>query len=271
MSFKSDSKNESLLFDKLENLRKDWRDSQNKAAKENSKYGQIVRPNPVTLSEVQNVLDTDTILLEYSVSFEGSVLWAITKEQVKAYKLPGQETLVVLDKYLKTLRQPLMTSAEIFEHVALGQNLYQKLLAPAETLIFGKKRVIIAPDGALYYLPFEALIASDKSKGAKRTQKLSEISYLIKKFEVVYIPSASILVEQRKDRREPRNTPSLPLLAFGDPIYETKSSRLAAESSSEGALPANISLRGLNLNPLEFSGQEVKRIANIWGISSRFR
>ena len=260
------SNDESLLLDKQNNVLKDWRDSQDKAAHENLKYGQIVRPKPVTLGEVQNVLDTDTILLEYSFIPDGLILWAVSKEQVKVYRLPRQEAQVSLEKYLETIRAPLMTSDEVSTHAALGRTLYQTLLAPAEKLIIGKKRVIIASDGPLYSLPFEALIESDNSIGTKKTQKLSEIPYLIKKFQVAYIPSASILVQQWKDRREQKNAPRLPLVAFGDPVYGTETLDRPDNSPAQVGSLTNITTRGLNFSRLKFSGEEVKRIASIWGV-----
>jgi CHAT domain-containing protein/Tfp pilus assembly protein PilF len=261
-----DPKNEALLLDKREALRKEWRDSQQKAAQENSNYSQIAVPAPVTLSEVQKILDTNTVFLEYSVAPDGLVLWAITKDKSTAYKLPGQDVGDLVEKYVKTLRQPLMTPAEISAHVATGTELYQKLLQPAEKLIVGKTRLIIAPDGPLYYLPFETLIVSNSTRASGKLRNLSEVPYLIKNFQIIYVPSASILVEQQKTLGKERNTAPFPLLAFGDPIYQTKTPGSPADAKTQADMVANITVRGLNLNRLEFSGDEVKNIARIWGV-----
>jgi CHAT domain-containing protein len=261
-----DPKNEQLLLDKREALRKGWRDAQQKAAQENSNFSQIITPAPVTLSEVQKVLDTNTVFLEYSVDFEGSVLWAITKDRATAYKVPGQDVGALVEKYVKTLRQPLMTPGEISAHVAMGTELYQKLLQPAEKLIVGKTRLIIAPDGPLYYLPFETLIVSNSTSVSGKLRNLSEVPYLIKNFQIIYVPSASILVEQQKSLGKEKNTTPFPLLAFGDPIYQTKAPGSAADAKTQADVGANIIVRGLNLNRLEFSGDEVKNIARIWGV-----
>ena len=159
-----------------------------------------------------------------------------------------------------------MTPAEISAHVAMGTELYQKLLQPAETLFVGKTRLIIAPDGPLYYLPFETLIVSNGTSALAKLRNLLEIPYLIKNFQIAYVPSASILVEQRKTLRKERNTASLPLLAFGDPIYQTKTPGSAENAKTQAGMVANITVRGLNLNRLKFSGDEVKNIARIWGV-----
>jgi CHAT domain-containing protein len=261
-----DQKNAAVLLDNLEALRKEWRDSQQKAAQENSNYSQIAVPAPMSLSEVQKVLDTNTVFLEYSVAPEGSILWAITKDKATAYKLPGQDVGALVEKYVKTLRQPLMTPAEISAHVAMGTDLYQKLLQPAEKLIVGKTRLIIAPDGPLYYLPFETLIVSSSTSASGKLRNLAEVPYLIKNLQIIYVPSASILVEQWKIPGEKRNTAPYPLLAFGDPIYQTTKSESVADAKTQAGTVANITVRGLNLNRLEFSGDEVKNIARIWGV-----
>ena len=43
--------------------------------------------SPVTIKEVQAVLDEDAVLLEYAVAPEGLMLWAITREEAQVHKL----------------------------------------------------------------------------------------------------------------------------------------------------------------------------------------
>src|SRR5262249_1582900 len=137
-------------------------------------------------------------------------------------------------------------------------------LGPAEEIILEKKHLIIAPDGPLYYLPFEALIVSKNQSQTKRPSKLSDVDYLLKQFRITYIPSASVLVAQRSQERGKTTKKQLPLLAFGDPVYYESN-----QSQSLGTLTGrtkNVALRGQNLKRLEFSGDEVRRIARAWGI-----
>lgn len=74
------------------------------------------------------------------------------------------------------------------------------------------------------------------------------------------------MVQQWKDRREQKNSPRLPLVAFGDPVYGTETSDRLENSTAQVGLLTNITTRGLNLSRLKFSGEEVKRIASIWGV-----
>ena len=207
------------------------------------------------------MLSADSILLEYSVSARGSKLWAITKDQAAVFRLPSEEAGPLLEKYLNTLRLPVIGGDEISAHIRLGTQLYQKLLGPAEKLIRGKTHLIIAPDGPLYYLPFEALIRPSSQKPGSA----ANANYLLKDFLVSYVPSASVLVTQQKSRSQP-NIPkaSSPLLAFGDPVYSSAGPQ--PNVADQPRLPINVTLRGLNLGPLEFSANEVRRIAGIWNV-----
>lgn len=204
------------------------------------------------------------MLLEYATAYDGSILWAITKEQIKAYKLPGGDVQATLESYLRTLRQPLIGADEISSHIELGQKLYRELLGPAEEIIRRKKHLVIAPDGPLHYLPFEALIISQGQSRSSRPPKLGDVDYLLKQYRVTYIPSASVLVAQRGGQQTKITKTRLPLLAFGDPVYNEASSSQSSDVLT-GKI-TNLALRGQNLGRLEFSGDEVRRIARVWGV-----
>jgi hypothetical protein len=51
----------------------------------------LTQPLPLTLEEIQTqVLDADTLLLEYSLGAERSYLWAVTQTSVESFTLPGR-------------------------------------------------------------------------------------------------------------------------------------------------------------------------------------
>ena len=230
---------ESKLLDQLEDLRDTWRKLEVNVARQDTRRSDMVSLKPITASNVQLALDADAALLEYAVSHEGSILWAITKEQVRAYTLPGASGLQeTLEGYLKSLRQPLIGTDELSSHAALGRKLYETLLAPATETIRHKKHLIISPDGPLHYLPFEALIISQANGRPKAITTPASIDYVIKQFEVSYIPSASFLVARRDEWKEKKQNPELPLLAFGDPPYTRSNEADKTEGIAELALRA---------------------------------
>ncbi len=51
-------------------------------------------PQPLTLSQIQQQLDKDTLLLQYSIGEERSYLWAVTPNSLNTYELPGRGKIV---------------------------------------------------------------------------------------------------------------------------------------------------------------------------------
>ena len=264
---KLEQSEETKLLDQLESLRQTWRSLQKEMAEQDPRYSRVFSPQLATVANVQAALDADAALLEYATAYDGSILWVITKEQIRAYKLPGANLQSTLESYLKTLRQPLIGADEISSHAELGQKLYRELLGPAEEIIQEKKHLIIAPDGPLHYLPFEALIVSQKQSPAKRPIKPSDVDYLLKQYRITYIPSASVLVAQRSEQQAKTTKTRLPLLAFGDPVYNETSDSQRPDTLT-GKI-TNLALRGQNLKRLEFSGDEVRRIGQGLGCISK--
>ncbi len=53
------------------------------------RYMALTQPQPLTLAEIQQqVLDADSLLLEYSLGDERSYLWAVTPNSINSYELP---------------------------------------------------------------------------------------------------------------------------------------------------------------------------------------
>ena len=88
---------------------------------------------------------------------------------------------------LEALRAAISERKPIKEYQALARELYKQLLAPAESFIQGKELVIV-PHGVLHNLPFHALIGADGR-------------YLIEKYPIEYLSSASVMQFTRAKRR----------------------------------------------------------------------
>jgi CHAT domain-containing protein len=261
---RTDSLQGNRLLDRLEELQTSLDKLRLEEIKQNPANAQIFSPEPVTLSQVQQALEPDTALLEFTFSDQQIILWVITKEGVR-YALVNKTEKPILQEYLRTLREPVIGSGEILKHVALGKELYKVFLEPVDEYLRGKKNLIIAPHGDLYYLPFEALIRTGKELDSKIYSNLADVPYLIKYYQISYISSASAIVTPQDKARNKKELPRLPLLAFGDPIYQAERS----SENLEGPIAAlqNLSLRGREFKRLEYSGEEVRRIASVWNIS----
>jgi CHAT domain-containing protein len=141
-----------------------------------------------------------------------------------------------------------------------GQALYRTLIAPVEVNLKDAKHLIIAPDGALQVLPFEALIrpASRQSAAGGGAASSSEPRWLVQDFSISEAPSISALAAIAAGQSAaPR---SRQLLAFGDPIYPAT----LGPQPDGGSKTASVQERGMRLTALPSTRIEVNSIAALY-------
>ncbi|HEY9605720.1 MAG TPA: tetratricopeptide repeat protein [Allocoleopsis sp.] len=167
----TDKQVESLEKETAE-LLEEYRQVQAQIRRTSPRYAALTQPQPLTLAEIQQqVLDDDTMLLEYSLGEERSYLWAVTKTSITSYELPKREEIETAAKdFYQLLNNPdyhLGTRGSLDAQARpgspIGNNetaikLSQMLIAPVAAQL-GNKRLLVVADGALQYLPFAALPA----------------------------------------------------------------------------------------------------------------
>jgi len=98
-------------------------------------------------------------LLFYSLGTRHSYLWVITPQKTTLLTLPPQSEI---DPLVKSYRERILDGENPLEAAnSPAAKLYSILIAPAAKLIPRNSRVIVLPDGSLYSLNFETLIAPD--------------------------------------------------------------------------------------------------------------
>jgi|GEM_PF-2763257 len=133
-------------------------------------------------------IPANTVLLEYLIMPRRSYLWIISNEGIQMRQVAGREDIEALvQAFLGTLSH--QTSAQ--RQRALAERLYVELIGPAQDLLKSVERVIIAPDGMLYDLPFEML--------ARPTPGPTP-NYMLLDQVVTYTPSSAVF--ERLMRRE---------------------------------------------------------------------
>jgi CHAT domain-containing protein len=215
------------------------------------RYAALTQPQPLGLKEIQEqVLDEDTLLLEYAIGEERSFLFAVTPTAIKSYELPKRAEVEAAAKRVyellternrnpakETLEQRRIRFAKAdAEYAKAAAALSQMILGPvAEQL--GTKRLLIVSDGALQYVPFAALpkpVKSEKLKvksearAGQRTNNSSLFtlhSPLILDHEIVSLPSASVLAVLRKEwAQRPAAAKTVAVLA--DPVFSENDPRV---------------------------------------------
>ena len=195
--------------------------------KNSPQYSALTHPQPLGLKEIQQQLDSETVLLEYALGNERSYLWVITPDSLKSFALPRRQEVeqvarqvsesLVARSIVKSLEAPAQRRARIAEGDLKFQQaaaeLSQMVLAPAAD-DFGKKRLVIVSDGALQYVPFAALPLT-----AKRPIILDN--------EIISLQSASAFALQRQNLSNRQPAPKT-VVVIADPVFSTNDARLKA-------------------------------------------
>ena len=203
---------------------------------------------PASLRAVEHDLKPDDVLLEYVLDDPNSFCLSITRSGTHLRQLSaGRKQIEELtNAYIDKIRAKA-SGTEV------SHQLYDSLIAPVPEADKAT-RFIIAPDGILNLLPFEAL---RDSKG----------QYLLRSKVVSYVPSGTILDTLRRAEREP--PAPKPLLAVGDVAYEDKGSvarNIPTPVSLEGRIERGIAdLSGITLRDLPQTREEIEDIGKIAG------
>jgi len=209
------------------------------------RYAALTQSAPLDLTEFQReVLDPDTLLLEYSLGNERSYLWAITPTDITGYELPGRAEiesqarniyglLTARNQFVKfekpDERQARIGKADA-EYFSASGRLSQVLLGPVAANLNGK-RLLIVSDGALQYLPFAALPSPVASMTKENEQTTSEAYRpLIVDHEVTNLPSASILGVLRREVAGRKPAPKT-VAVLADPVFSKTDERVRAAKS----------------------------------------
>jgi CHAT domain-containing protein/Tfp pilus assembly protein PilF len=183
--------------------------------------GQPVLPS-LTAREVQReLLDEETILLEYFLGERQSYLWVITPTSIASYPLgPGKEIEDLADELHRALasgsvgiRRRALSKAE-----ALGKI----LLGPVAGRLGHKRLLIVAPAG-LQSVPFAVLPDPAEPRAGSFE---SWPAPLVLRHEIIHLPSAAVLASLRGSRSHlkvlrPR------VIVLADPVFSPDDDRLA--------------------------------------------
>ncbi|HKP71983.1 MAG TPA: CHAT domain-containing protein, partial [Pyrinomonadaceae bacterium] len=261
----------------LARLNVEFNSLENQIRTSSPRYGALVRPQPLTLAQVQQqVLDDSTVLLEYNLGAERSYMWGVTRTGLQMYRLPPR---AVVERQAIELRQQLLpagsrraiagidvestrglsgelTTAQgatgrglvlggpstappnVAAYAAASNALYKTVVAPAAATI-KDKRVLVVADGALNYVPFEALVSSTQGVD------FSVLPYLVKTNEIVYAPSASVVAVVRQQSRAGAARAG-GMLVVADPVFDASDARL--KGSTPGAANARASVQRMALS-----------------------
>mgnify|MGYP000938064621 CR=1 FL=1 len=253
----------------LDEIAVDYRETQTKLRQSSPRYAALTQPQPLSLAEIQSqVLDDDTLLLEFALGDERSYLWAVTPRALQSFTLPKRAELESSAQRLyqlmtaRDIKQRLTNPVQVngkdatpaeadAEYWREAETLSRTLFGPIAAQLHGEwknKRLLIVADGALQYLPFSALPLpsleterrGDGETGRKRVgRKLAPSprravapSPLVLDHEVISLPSASTISVLRRELAGRAVAPGA-VAVLADPVFEANDERVKASAKTD--------------------------------------
>jgi CHAT domain-containing protein len=202
----------------------------------------LIKPQPLNIRELQELLDPETVLLEYSLGEKRSYVWAVTNKSVDLYTLPpradveapAQAVYSAMAARSRAPRTSWETIDATYRRSAL--RLSDMILGPVTSHLAGKRLLIVA-DEILEYIPFSALPAP-----------ANPAAPLIAEYEVVTSPSLSVVAEIRRANATHRK-PSREVAVLADPVFDSTDDRVTRQIGTP--TPARPQLRRASSLPAD--------------------
>ena len=272
----------------IDDLTAEYEQLQARIRQESPRYAALTEPVPLDAKQIRTqVVDADTVLLEYALGEDKSFVWAVTPDSVKSFQLPARTKIEEVARRfyaLLTARSqgvPNETLAQRKQRLDEADTEYPRVAANLSDMLLGplaaelkQKRLVIVAEGVLQYVPFAAL----PSPGV---QGKATAWPLIVDHEIVNLPSASVLALLRQEfaNRKPANKA---VAVLADPVFSPTDPRLTAAKEDQQAAhaeasPADDVQRSASeagvgeLTRLRFSRQEADEIARLAGHNPNLR
>jgi CHAT domain-containing protein/tetratricopeptide (TPR) repeat protein len=208
---------------------------------------------PLTSRQIQDLADDQTLLVVYLLAEPASFAWTVDRERIVSHVLPGRKTIETLSRRVAAA---LPRSHERTVHGAAERavrDLSKAILIPLGERLTSRPRLVLLPDGALNLVSFAALPAPSSGQP------------LLLDHEIVVVPSATVLVQQRRRLTGRRPAPK-DLAALGDPIFSFTDPRLTRGRGDQASLIDDRGDPALGFGPLPrlpFTAEEVEAIARL--------
>ncbi len=207
------------------------------------RYAALTQWQPLTLAAIQRqVLKSDSLLLEYLVGRDHIYLFAVTNDPnipLKVFEIADKATIESAAAFFK--RRKDETGAQFLARLSHTNPEFQqtlrtlsaKLIAPVQSLL-GTKKLLIASDGALQYVPFAVLpdpvnsITTGINRAGKSrppSRKPPIYTPLLAKHEIVSVPSASTIGLLRNTTGKHRMA-NAEIAVLADPVFDAEDERV---------------------------------------------
>jgi CHAT domain-containing protein len=250
------------LNKEIEALTTRYQDEEAQIRLKSPAYAALTQPRPLSLLEIQKqVLDPDTLLLEYWLGKDRSYLWAVSQSSITAYQLPKRADIetsarrvyeLITERSRRVLNE---TSEQEGARLAQAMTQYQEAAAGLSQIVLGpvapqlgNKRLLVVADGALQYVPFATVPVPAAQNSAEAVPMIAE-------HEIINLPSASVLGVLRRETANRKPAPRA-VAVLADPVFEAGDARIASSKSKVEDPKANTLTAARETEQLERSLRE---------------
>ena len=232
----------------------------------------LVKPEPMDIDEVAGHLADEQVLVVISLDYDGGYIWAVDRTKSEWVRiLDSREQIAHLVTRLRQTLDPakLLEAGASFD-LAVSFRLYKKLLQPIETLLAGKKELMLVASGALTGLPFHVLTTSPSVDQSDDPSRYRTADWLVRRLAVTVLPAVSSIraLEAAKQSRPAE----LPIVGYGDPVFKTipKGNNTAQPGSDTVTHTSEVGVARLgklsqNLVRLKETADELRIISRVVG------
>ena len=246
------------------------------------RYSDLASPAPLSIAEVQALLEEDESLLFALAGADQIFLWAISKTDSAWHQTfygAGQ-----LAKDIATLRSQLDPNASTRSAVSLQEGsggprvppfdrvmaslLHFELIRPVERVLKPTKHVFFVGDGPLAALPLSVLVSSEAVGKDNDPEALRNTDWLVRRYAFTTLPSVNSLNVIRKYPPVHGDAARVRFAGFGAPVLGGQKAEVMVASAGEqsffrGRLADVEAVR--DLPPLPQTGPELKKLAAVLG------
>ncbi|HEX8456077.1 MAG TPA: CHAT domain-containing protein [Pyrinomonadaceae bacterium] len=255
---KASSEELAFIEKELLQLAAEYDDVDAQARARSTRYAELTRPQLLSVAEIQSqLLDEQTLLLEYNLGEERSYLWVVAQSGIKSFELRKRAEIENAARRVRDIlkaeqKQPGEPARAYETRLAGLESQYRKeaallsdmLLGPAAAEL-GRKRLLIVAEGELQQIPFVALPAPEAATDDPARMRLLNAADLTAEntppplgeaHEIVGLPSASTLAALRVMTQK-REHLSKAVAVIADPVFDREDPRLQ-DALKEQSVPA---------------------------------
>lgn len=224
-------------------------------------YDLKYRTETISVQDLQQILDDESVLVEYFTGDETVTIFTVTKTHLNILQVdidPSFYNLAV--SLIKAINK-----MEVKSFLNTSNQLYETLITPIKSKIEDKNHIIIIPHGILSKIPFEVLI--NKFPEGLDQIDFTDLNYLIRSYDITYHFSATLFADHVKIRKNKNTVYTFagfaPIFSDNqDGGYILNSRASEPDSIDSGTLNRSVRVDGKQFKELKYSEKEVREIVH---------